>query len=144
MHATLISSIQASSHQKENVWSSCCSRLDYIRALLSNRCLRCHPLCHDWRFKPQLFYLILAIFLVFKFNSSLLLYVYCYKNFPWKSASSPWCNQHTKKTDEDTVHCDSCIFIANVAIYSFQNKLCMRSCITRFLKRVMQLRIGTT
>ena len=72
MHTTLISSIQASSHQKENVWSSCCSRLDYIRALLNNRCLRCHPLCHYWRFKPQLFYLILAIFLVFPFNSSLL------------------------------------------------------------------------
>ena len=72
MHATLISSIQASSHQKENVWSSCCSRLEYIRALLSNRCLRCHPLCHYWRFKPQLFYLILVIFLVFPFNSSLL------------------------------------------------------------------------
>ena len=88
-----VSSIQALSHQRENVWSSCCNRLDYIWALLSNRCLRCHPLCHYWRFKPRLFYLILVIFLVFPFNSSLLLYFYSYKNLPWKSTSVPWCNQ---------------------------------------------------
>ena len=62
--------------------------------------------------------LILDVFLVLPFNYSCVLLVYSYKNL-WKSTSSPWCNQWRKKTDKDTVHCDSCIFTAHAAIRYF-------------------------
>ena len=34
--------------------------------------------------------------------------------------SSPWCNQQRKKTDQDTVHCDSSIFTAHAAMHYFR------------------------
>ena len=43
------------------------------------------------------------------------LLVYSYKNCLWKSPSSPRCNQQRKKTDQNTVHCYSCILTANAA-----------------------------
>ena len=61
-------------------------------------------------------HVILVNLLALSFCYPCRLHVYSCENHLWKSTTSPWCKKQGKKTDQDTVHCDSYISTANAAL----------------------------
>ena len=79
-----------------------------------------NPLLTSKEFK----YILLTYYSLFLFCLLIIFVSYssiAIKNCLCKTTSSPWCSQQRKKTDQNTVHCYSCILTANAAWRYFRD-----------------------
>ena len=82
---------QASPHQKEDIWSSCCGCLVYSCPVFSYRFFTIFPGPLRYHYFLSRASIILAIAIVLPFYGRCFLLVHCYQTLLWNSSTT--CNQ---------------------------------------------------